>query len=127
MANDETTDGYLIFKKVERALLISPTAEGRILALEELLDPQPTDSALAQFFEYWMGNGWWWVPPEDIGALTSAPIISEDGFLNDDGRWEPCNDGAIVYAHMNYAVEDPIQSWAEGRIVRFIASELVRE
>ncbi|MGI9061916.1 MAG: hypothetical protein ACR2H5_25460 [Ktedonobacteraceae bacterium] len=32
-----------------------------------------------------MGNGWSWVRPEDIGALTDAPILSDDIEYDDHG------------------------------------------
>jgi hypothetical protein len=34
------------------------------------------------------GSGWGLIPPEDIGALTSAPIIAEDFSYDDAGNLE---------------------------------------
>ena len=34
------------------------------------------------------GSGWGLIPPEDVGALTSAPIIGEDFSYDDDGNLE---------------------------------------
>ena len=78
-------------------------------------------SEQSDMLEYAMGNGWDHVPPEDIGALTDATIISADGFLGDDGKWYPHPDAkpCEVFAHMNYAVEDPIETWVDGKPVFF--------
>ena len=91
-----------------RGMLIKPTKEG----LAALKDGDYVNEYEA--LEYWTGNGWMWVWPEDIGALTDAPIMSMDAQFLDDGSTELYPGGA-VYAHMNYAVEDPIATWTKGR------------
>jgi len=64
-------------------LLIKLTDEGKsefdhFLSLSE-------QEALGDLFEDWCGKGWEWINPEDIGALTSAPIISDDVARDDNG------------------------------------------
>ena len=46
------------------------------------------------------GNGWTWIEPEQIGALTDAPILSNDAGYNDDGIMEIDGD---VWWYPNYA------------------------
>jgi len=107
-----------------RGLNMTATPEGRVLAQDMLAERQTGRrrgilAEQADFFDVAMGNGWQYVPPEGIGALTDATIVSMDGFIGDDGKWYPHPDveEPVVYAHMNYEVEDPIESWAEGKPV----------
>jgi len=129
---------FLAFVRGEGGLYLMPTDEG-IEEAKDMLDNPHRDPErdLSEMLEYAMGNGWSMVHPKDIGALTDAPIISEDGFIGDDGCWyaypeklriegEPdTGTKAWVYAHMNYAVEDPIETWAEGKLVFFVRSEVI--
>ena len=84
------------------------------------------DSMQADMLESAMGNGWDYVNPEDVGALTEATIISQDGFIGNDGHWyaHPSVKKATVYAHMNYMVENPIETWAEGKTVFFVMDSI---
>ena len=125
-------DTLLTWKSVgKRGIEMVPSEEGRARA-QEMLEAresghgQGPQTDQADFLEIAMGNGWDYVPPEDIGALTDATIVSEDGFNGDDGKWYPHPDveAPVVYAHMNYAVEDPIETWAEGKPVFWKADVL---
>lgn len=114
-----------------RGLNMVPTPEGQAAAQEMLEDrggggnASPLDQEHF-FLEAAQGNGWSTVPPQDIGALTDATIVSMDGFIGDNGRWYPHPDVArpVVYAHMNYAVEDPVEMWAAGKPVFWVADVL---
>jgi hypothetical protein len=107
-------------------LLIEPTPEGVVEAKEMLASREDRRRGIlcdeASVFEYAMGNGWARVPPEDIGALTDATIISMDGFLANDGKWYPVPSvlDPAVFAHMDYQVEDPIETWARGETVKYV-------
>lgn len=124
---------FLRFVDIGHILLLEPTAEG-IEEAKELIErrsvsqnrPGGTEVDLSEMLEWAMGNGWSYVRPEDIGALTDATIISQDGSISDDGVWRPHPDvkKPAVYAFMNYAVEDPVQTWAEGGTVKFVKSAL---
>jgi hypothetical protein len=120
------TYGYLKFEKRGDNLYISATREGKAEARELMDNRRGIIQNLSDMLEPALGNGWNWIPPEDIGALTDAPIISEDGFIADNGTWEvhPDVKRPRVYAHMNYAVEDPIETWAAGGTVRFDGAEV---
>lgn len=62
-----------------------------------------------------MGNGLEWIQPEEIGALTSAPIFGNDAERNDMGDLIRCDD---VFWFPDYCLRDP---WEElrnkGRVV----------
>lgn len=122
----------LTLRKVDGNLLLEPTAEGVAAAKEYLSDRDDPhnraspDDQVHEMLDHHLCNGWLTVPPEQIGALTDALIISEDGTIPDEGGWVPVVDRAKVYAHMNYQVEDPIETWAEGRRVLFVGAEVER-
>ncbi len=108
-------------------LVVRATTAGRRRAREIIREKRlGTDQALGELLEDLMGNGWDWVRPEDIGALTEAPMISLDGFIADDGKWvaHPGAEKPVVYAHMNYMVDDPIEMFAEGKPVVFVRETL---
>jgi hypothetical protein len=119
---------YVTFRKVPNGLSIEPTPEG-VEEAKELLERRAERVCapdITDMIESALGNGWSTVPPEDIGALTDCVIISEDGFHAEDGKWWPHPDAkpAVVFAHMNYAVEDPIATWSEGKAVFLVSSEV---
>jgi hypothetical protein len=123
---------WLIFRETGNGLYLDPTDEG-VAEARELLDGREARrrgilSDEADMLEWAIGNGWDRVPPEDIGALTDATIISRDGFIACDGKWYP--DPVLteakpgkVFAHMNYMVEDPIETWASGGSVYYVKAE----
>jgi hypothetical protein len=63
------------------------------------------DATLAELLEDRLANGWHWVQPEEIGALTSAPILEAP-----DGR---------IYWHERYQVEASAEELILGRTVKF--------
>jgi len=118
----------LTFRLAGNGLYLEPTREGRAEA-KEMLERKPRRAILmdeGEMLEWAMGNGWDYVPPEDIGALTDASIISESGFIGDDGKWyvHPDAKDPTVFAHMNYQVEDPIETWAAGKPVFFVRDNI---
>jgi hypothetical protein len=60
----------------------------------------------------------YFIPPENIGALTDSPILSPDVEYPDDARGPVPYGDTPVYWFPNYMVQDP---WAElrntGRVV----------
>ncbi len=71
-------------------------------------DPEwESDNSMYEFFEGFIANTEWeWILPEDIGALTSAPILG----IRDE------NDEVIeAYGFMDYAVRSLMQDLADGR------------
>ena len=76
------------------------------------LKNKPTDEALQDLFEYLTCNGWNWVPPEQIGALTSSPILTNDGFWTQNG--EDFIVVGKVWWSPNYAVVDEVEKIFRG-------------
>lgn len=68
-----------------------------------------------RMFEEHVGNGWTAVWPEVIGALTDAPIVTNDYTVHDNGRTEVLGE---VWWFPNYCVENPVETLAKrGRVV----------
>jgi len=59
--------------------------------------------------EDWLGNGWEWVKPEDIGALTSAPILRSPN--------------GMIYWFPNYAITCEIEEMLATGHVDFVEAE----
>jgi hypothetical protein len=65
-----------------------------------------TSAALCALLEDHLANGWEMVPPEDLGALTAAPILSDEITRDDQGR---LTEAGRVYWYPDYAVRDEIE------------------
>lgn len=82
---------------------------------ERVSEGDTSDNLMYEMFEHVIANGLMWVAPEDIGALTSAPILS-DGDVNDNGSLD--FGGSNIWWYPNYAVTSPMQEIAEtGKVV----------
>lgn len=73
------------------------------------------DNKLAEVIEWHIGNGWSFVDPEDIGALTEAPILSDDVDYDDQGKAKV----GVVYWYPEYEVTDPVAQLLENGFVDF--------
>jgi len=62
-------------------------------------------------------NGWSFVRPEDVGALTDAPIISEDVDTDDQGN---VRNVGTVYWYPEYDVRDPVAQLLENGYIEFV-------
>ena len=109
---DDDRGAYVSFKIDPQGNLNVAATE---LGLKEIpaYKDKPTDNALMDIFEDLLSNGWEWKNPEDVGALTSAPIL-----LSPSGN---------VYWHERYQIEDPIEMLANGETVRFDGAGLLEE
>jgi hypothetical protein len=111
---------YVNLEKLPKCLRITLTPAGR----EELVDKRNadgtwksgTDSILADLLEDHLCNGWEIVPPEDIAALTSAPILSDSTQRNDQGKLTKIGD---CYWFPQYEVESEIETMLEKGFVDF--------
>ncbi len=68
---------------------------------------------LYEAFEELSCNGWDFVDPEDIGALTDAPILSNCMGRDDDGTMtahSECGMECGIFWFPNYMVEDPLET-----------------
>ena len=91
-------------------LQITLTGEGR-QELQELLADHPERDAMHELLEFHLCNGWDTLNPEDIGALTSCPLIlSEEVERDDNGK---VTNVGQVYWHPNYMIEDPVKTLLE--------------
>lgn len=110
-----------------KLILISEAREELIELRDRMDDPKDTltvADAEADVLESLIANGWQYIEPGDVGALTSAPMISEDvGFDEDD---EPLiQAGGHVYAYMDYQVRSFVEDLIDDGYATFIGAEVV--
>lgn len=107
-------------------LTLKPTRAG-IKKAKELIAAREYAPSGTLMDEIWMleehvaNSDWDWVKPEEVGALTDATMIGSEVERDDNGDFV---NAKRVYAHMNYAVEDPIETWAKGKDVFFQGSAI---
>lgn len=99
---------YVEFNKRNGQLVISLTPAGKQEIEEAIADGKNIDSDayMYELFEHPLCNGWFNVAPEEIGALTNAPIFSDNIERDDDGNVVNVD---CVYAYMDYAVRSPVE------------------
>jgi len=103
-------------KQANENLRITLLEEGRE-SVEEIAAQEITaDSKLAQVIEWQLGNGWSFVRPEDIAALTEAPILTEE--IEEDNQGNVLKVGT-VYWYPQYDVSDPVAKLLENGYVDF--------
>jgi hypothetical protein len=73
--------------------------------IEDQRDTFGINAALCALLEDHLCNGWEMVPPEDIGALTAAPILSDEISRDDDGRLTAAG---RAYWYPEYQIRDEI-------------------
>lgn len=92
------------YEIIDRGLRVTITDEEQ-QELKDLSEEEISfDSTMYDLFDELTSNGLMWVLPEDIGALTDAPMLSEAS-LDDDGTFPS---GAVVYWYPNYQVRSPL-------------------
>jgi hypothetical protein len=102
-------------------LLITLLPEG-MDAIEEMIEEHGSDylgsdACFRELIEHQLCNGWTEVSPEDIGALTSGIILSDNVETNDDGK---IVDIGRVYWDSQYAVQSAARELYEGGKVEFV-------
>jgi len=98
---------HLSTEEVPNGLKISVAMEGR-----DDLDPA---KSWEEGFEYLLANGWEAIRPEDIGALTDAPII---GHTDQDERGNVL-DAYDIYWYPEYELKNPIEELKNNGEVTF--------
>ena len=95
---------YITLTKTGRALRLTLTPEGRegLQARVDSGQSIDTDSTLYGLLEDHLCDGWDRIRPEEIGALTSAPILSDECSRNDEGE---ITSTGVVYWHERYQIE----------------------
>jgi hypothetical protein len=84
----KTHAGFLELQRISGRLRIVLTPNGR-QELQRRLDNGDNidaEATLYDLLEDHLCNGWEWILPEELGALTSAPILSDDCRRDDQGR-----------------------------------------
>jgi len=74
--------------------------------IREQRDAYGIHAALCALLEDHLCSGWEMVPPEDLGALTSAPILSDEISRDEEGR---ITEAGRVYWYPEYQVCDEIE------------------
>ena len=97
-------------EKTDKSLILTLNNRKRIEEFkEDYPDDFSSDSVMYEFFEEFICNSEWeWIDPQEIGALTDAPIL---GIKNESGRV------IEVYGFMNYAVESLLDALYDGKAV----------
>lgn len=105
-------------KAPDGQLIISLTDAGRqaIDEFEQIRDQYGIDQAFREILEDHVCCGWEEILPEELGALTSAMLITDDVERNDDGRIMRIG---RVYFNPYYAVYDEIEELRERSFVLF--------
>lgn len=107
---------FVDFEITDSALILRPTEEGRERA-QELLDSGVGEiQGIPEMLEDLVSNGWEFINPEEIGALTEGEIISNDVSRDEDGE---IVDVGIVYWNSDYAITNTLGKWAEGEPVKW--------
>ncbi len=108
---------YTEFEKLPNGNLRIVLLEDQRASVEEIAASEiSADSKLAQVIEWQLGNGWSFVRPEDIGALTEAPILTEEIDTDDQGNVLSVG---TVYWYPQYDVSDPVAKLLENGYVDF--------
>ena len=110
---------YVDLQKTEKGdLQITLTKNGRanFAAIEDERSRYGTMAALAATLEDHLANGWELVPPEDIGALTAAPILSDEIVRDEQGR---VTDAGRVFWFPDYQVRDEIEELRKHLVLVF--------
>lgn len=105
------------FQKFDNFLRIRLLPAGK-----EFLDEQRDDQGwrrgtlyiLLDLIEFQLCNGWHEIKPEDVGALTSAPILSDIADFDDEGNLRNVD---TLYWFPDYAVKCEIEELlADGHV-----------
>lgn len=108
---------YTEFETLPNGNLCIRLLEEERASVEEIAAQDLTaDGKLAQVIEWQLSNGWEFVRPEDIGALTEAPILTEE--IDTDDRGTVLSVGT-VYWYPQYDVSDPVAKLLENGYVDF--------
>lgn len=99
---------YVDLQKTERGdlqIVLTDSGRAQFETIVEERDANGINAALFALLEDHLCNGWEMVPPEDLGALTAAPILSDEIVRDEQGRLV---EAGRVYWYPDYAVRDEI-------------------
>jgi hypothetical protein len=95
---------------------LNRTGRRHFADIQEQRDALGINAALHALLEDHLCTGWEMVPPEDIGALTAAPIISDEIVRDDEGR---VTEAGRVYWYPDYQVRDEIEEIRKELVLLF--------
>jgi len=96
-------------------LVITPTQEGIAEAKNHLNKGDTSDMAFLSMIADFLSSDWSMVDPEDIGALTSCLIITNEGTRDDQGQLTNIGD---VWSNIEYyQIKSEISDFADGKSV----------
>lgn len=112
---------YITLKELDNGnLSLTLTKEGE----EELLDKgeniNEDEKLLQELLEDAFGNGWTYIYPEQIDALTNAPIIGYDVEIDDKGVLVNVDK---VWWYPDYQIKNPIEVMLRDGSVEFISAD----
>jgi hypothetical protein len=110
---------YVDLRKTGRGdleILLNETGQKSFEEIQGIRDRYGIHAALDALLEDHLQTGWEIVPPEDICALTSAPILSDEIERDEEGR---VTKAGRVYWYPDYAVRDEIQEIHEKLMLVF--------
>jgi hypothetical protein len=120
---EEKRMSYVEIVKSEEGIMLKLTPAGQ----EELAEyripegwSHSPDSLLADMLEDHLANGWEFIQPEEIGALTAAPILSDSAERDDQGNLVKVDQ---VYWFPDYAVRSELEELYEKGEVFFPAAK----
>jgi hypothetical protein len=110
--------GFVVIEKVRNKLRLTLTPAGRheLRSRLDAGDSISTDSTLYDMLEDHLSNGWEWIRPEEIGALTSAPILSDESSRDEQGL---LTEVGAIYWFPNYQVLSPTEQLLKHGQVEF--------
>jgi hypothetical protein len=118
---------YVEIVKGRDGITLKLTPAGR----EELAEHKTADGwdrgtvcLLADLLEDHLANGWEFLLPEEVGALTAAPILSDNAMRDDSGKLVSVGVGD-VYWFPDYAVRSELDELYEKGEVLFPRAEEV--
>lgn len=97
-------------------ILLNRNGRRHFADIRQQRDAFGINAALHALLEDHLCSGWEMVPPEDIGALTAAPILSDDIVRDDEGR---VAEAGRVYWYPDYAVRDEIEEIRKELVLLF--------
>lgn len=106
---EKTQDGHL-------RIVLNPSGQEQFADIELEHKRHGILAALYRLLDDHLGNGWEFIAPEDIGALTAAPILSEDVTRDDQGNLVSVG---RVYWFPEYAITDEIEELRHRATVTF--------
>jgi hypothetical protein len=101
-------------------IVLSERGRAAFDEIEEERDRYGIQAALFALLEDHLCNGWEMVPPEDIGALTAAPILSDEITRDDQGQ---VTEAGRVYWFPDYAVRDEIEELRRHFVLVFLGAD----